>query len=86
MQPVQTWDDAHPLASNPPLPHFSGATIMTDAPRLNPPILIIEDETTQRRLLLNQLQSQGYQVVAASSGREGLDLWAERPDIRMVIT
>jgi putative two-component system response regulator len=59
---------------------------MTDAPRLNPPILIIEDETTQRRLLLNQLQSQGYQAVAASSGREGLDLWAERPDIRMVIT
>jgi len=59
---------------------------MPDASRLTPAVLIIEDETTQRRLLFNQLQSQGYQVVAASSGREGLALWAERPDIRMVIT
>jgi len=51
-----------------------------------PSILIIEDEATQRHLLASQLQAQGYQVVSATNGREGLASWEERPDIRMVIT
>jgi len=59
---------------------------MPNTTHLNPLVLIIEDEATQRRLLDNQLQSQGYQVAVATNGREGLALWAERPDIRMVIT
>lgn len=49
-------------------------------------MLIIEDEATQRHLLHNQLESQGFQVMAAADGREGLAIWAERPDIRVVIT
>jgi putative two-component system response regulator len=52
----------------------------------SPTILIIEDEATQRHLLQSQLQAQGYQVIAATNGREGLECWAEQSEIRLVIT
>ncbi len=59
---------------------------MYDAMTLKPAVLIIEDEATQRQLLRKQLEMQGFQVVAAANGREGLTLWADHPEIRMVIT
>lgn len=51
-----------------------------------PAILIIEDEPTQRHILTNQLISQGYEVVSASNGRDGLALWEKHPEIRLVVT
>lgn len=51
-----------------------------------PAILVIEDEPTQRHILTNQLIGQGYEVVASSNGHEGLTLWAEHPEIRLVVT
>jgi two-component system KDP operon response regulator KdpE len=37
-----------------------------------PVVLVIEDEPQMRRFLRTSLQSQGYQVVEAATGREGL--------------
>ena len=51
-----------------------------------PDILVIEDEPTQRHILTNQLISQGYEVVSASNGRDGLALWEKHPEIRLVVT
>ncbi len=51
-----------------------------------PTVLVIEDEPTQRHILHSQLTAQGYEVVDAVSGREGLGIWTERPEIRLVIT
>lgn len=51
-----------------------------------PSVLVIEDEVTQRHMLQNQLIAQGYEVMVAVNGREGLYLWSEHPEIRLVIT
>ena len=51
-----------------------------------PSVLIIEDELTQGHLLQSQLASQGYAVTLASRGQEGLEIWTNDPDIRLVIT
>ena len=59
---------------------------MSDTVSHKPSILIIEDEATQRHLLHNQLESQGYQVYSAANGRQGLAIWEAQPDVRMVIT
>ncbi len=49
-------------------------------------ILVIEDEVTQNRILTAQLMKEGYNVLSAENGKEGLFLWEEHPDIRIVIT
>ena len=36
-------------------------------------ILIIEDEEDIRALLSNLLESEGYQIITASNGREGIE-------------
>jgi putative two-component system response regulator len=59
---------------------------MSDAVFHRPSILVVEDEATQRHLLHNQLQSQGYQVYSAENGEAGLAAWEAHPDVRMVIT
>lgn len=51
-----------------------------------PAILVIEDEPTQCHILTNQLIGQGYEVVTAVNGPEGLALLGERPEIRLVVT
>ena len=51
-----------------------------------PAVLIIEDEATQRLMLQNQLTTQGYPVMVAEDGKSGLKLWAEHPEIRIIIT
>jgi two-component system KDP operon response regulator KdpE len=46
------------------------------------PVLIIEDEAPIRRLLKTSLPSQGFEVLEAANGTEGLALLArEKPDI-----
>ncbi|MEI6208998.1 MAG: sigma-54 dependent transcriptional regulator [Desulfuromonadales bacterium] len=45
-------------------------------------ILVIDDDTSLRRVLEYNLQEEGYQVQAASSGEEGLQLFGQfRPDL-----
>jgi two-component system KDP operon response regulator KdpE len=47
-----------------------------------PRVLVIDDERAIRRLLRASLSAHGYQVLEATSGREGLDAAAsERPDL-----
>lgn len=52
----------------------------------NAKILLVEDEMTQRRLLRAQLEKQGYEVLEAEDGEEGVRLCLDNPDIRLVIT
>lgn len=49
-------------------------------------LLLLEDEPTQRRILSGQLEKQGYRVLAAEDGEQGLALWQENPEVRLVIT
>lgn len=49
-------------------------------------ILIVEDEATQRRLLSIKLKKEGYEVVEAVNGVEGLQCCLEDAEIRLVIT
>ena len=45
-------------------------------------ILIIDDSTFQRRILLSLLKEMGHSVLEASNGREGLDTaLREKPDL-----
>lgn len=47
--------------------------------RMKPAILIIDDDTSLRRVMEYNLQEAGYQVTAAASGEEGLRLFTEAP-------
>jgi CheY-like chemotaxis protein len=42
-------------------------------------ILIIDDEELIRRLLRSALEAAGYEVTEATNGRQGLDLYRQRP-------
>jgi len=55
---------------------------MTDKPALKPTALIIDDEVQIRRLLRVNLESNGYRVVEAATGQEGITQAAQwRPDV-----
>jgi CheY-like chemotaxis protein len=45
-------------------------------------ILVVDDEPSTRRELRKFLEGKGYDVVEASSGDEGIEVyWQERPDV-----
>ena len=48
-------------------------------------ILIIDDDVHIRTILRKTLQSEGYQVVEASNGNEGVRLYREKP-VELIIT
>jgi two-component system response regulator (stage 0 sporulation protein F) len=48
-------------------------------------ILVIDDEEIIRVLLRSALEEAGYEVTEAANGREGLELYRQRP-IHLVIT
>ena len=50
------------------------------------PILIVEDNPVNARLLALMLQAQGYQTVVARNGKEALATVSETPDIQLIIT
>jgi len=55
---------------------------MNDKPPVKPTALIIDDEVQIRRLLRVSLEANGYRVVEASSGNEGITAAAQhRPDV-----
>ena len=49
-------------------------------------ILIIEDEARMRRLLELVLKAEGYELVLASSGEEGIKLLTETPRLDLILT
>jgi putative two-component system response regulator len=60
---------------------------MVDAMQLAPAVLVIEDENTQRHLLIKKLEKLGFRVFGADNGRAGLEMWlAGQNEIRIVIT
>ena len=48
-------------------------------------ILIIEDDSRLREVLTEMLEREGYEVITAGNGKEGLELYNELP-VDMVIT
>jgi CheY-like chemotaxis protein len=45
-------------------------------------ILVVEDDANQRELYVDELEGEGYKVVAASTGREALSMAREQtPDL-----
>jgi CheY-like chemotaxis protein len=45
-------------------------------------VLIVDDETLVRRSLQRALKSKGYDVLEATNGTEGLQMWrSEKPDL-----
>lgn len=48
-------------------------------------ILYADDEERYREMITLFLESGGHQVLAAANGREALDIFNSRPDIRLVI-
>lgn len=54
---------------------------------IKPTILIVEDEEVLVELLRTMLESQGFNVLIATDGREGVRIYAERKDeIKIVLT
>jgi DNA-binding response OmpR family regulator len=52
------------------------------APTIMPKILLIEDEAPLREMLVDELTVQGYEVVEAANGEEGLEKFLEiEPDL-----
>jgi CheY-like chemotaxis protein len=63
-------------------PAHSGRRV-ADSPKL---ILLVEDELVLLRATRRMLEQRGYQVLAASTGSEALDLALEAPGIDVLIT
>ncbi|MDR2367146.1 MAG: sigma 54-interacting transcriptional regulator [Deltaproteobacteria bacterium] len=49
-------------------------------------ILVVDDEPNYRMIIGQLLESSGYDVVQAGSGREALDLFRESPEMDLVMT
>lgn len=49
-------------------------------------VLIVEDEMTQRRIMRVKLEQEGYQVIEAADGRQGLQAFLDDPEIRLILT
>jgi two-component system, OmpR family, KDP operon response regulator KdpE len=56
---------------------------MSDTPK--PLILIVDDEPQIRRLLAVALEANGYQVLPAATGQEGLVLAAQHQPALMIL-
>ncbi len=46
--------------------------------RLSPTVLLVDDQATVRQLVARQLQTGGYRVIPAASGREALAILTEQ--------
>jgi CheY-like chemotaxis protein len=57
------------------------------AERAEQPMLMIVDDDPEVRIIVAEfLQDFGYRVIQASGGAEALDLLAQAPDVRLIIT
>ena len=57
----------------------------TDGPHRSPSILLVDDDPDVRSVLCEILKLEGYDVVSASDGRQGLRMLQENP-VSLVIT
>ena len=66
------------------MPKWQDETIMcNDGP---PRILIIDDDSMVRELLTLALEEEGFEILVASSGEEGIDIFRDDRDIDLVLT
>src|SRR4051794_35316486 len=49
-------------------------------------LLLVEDSSTMRRMLSTLLQDEGYEVVIAKDGKEGLEKAGEEPCVDLILT
>jgi two-component system cell cycle sensor histidine kinase/response regulator CckA len=64
-----------------------GGGLRVSMPTGHETVLLVEDETEVRRLMLRLLERHGYRVYAAVSGAAALDVWAQHRDqIALVVT
>jgi sigma-B regulation protein RsbU (phosphoserine phosphatase) len=49
-------------------------------------LLLVEDSSTMRRMITSLLETEGYEVVAAKDGREGLEKARETPRPELILT
>jgi PAS domain S-box-containing protein len=74
------------------LPRVADAEPERPGPAPGPPargsetVLLVEDEASVRLLIRRILQRQGYTVVEAGDGEEGLRAWGEHPGVALVVT
>ena len=59
---------------------------MFATPKRAAKILVVDDEPMVRRFVVTTLQSRGFAVVEASSGREGLKYFSEHDPVDLVLT
>ncbi|MGI6337515.1 MAG: response regulator transcription factor [Eubacteriales bacterium] len=48
-------------------------------------IMVIEDEASIRSFIVINLKRAGYAVVEAASGEEAFDVWAQNPDVMLMV-
>lgn len=60
--------------------------MMPNQPLRPPVILVVEDEALLRMLAHDHFEDAGFEVLEAANGPEALEILAERPDIRAVLT
>ena len=60
---------------------------MFDTLSIKPTVLVIEDEKTQRHLLINKLEKHGFNVLTEENGKDGIETWSNNMmKVRIVIT
>ena len=59
---------------------------MFATPKRGAKILVVDDEPTVRRFVVAALQSNGFTVLQASSGQEGLKYFAEHDDVDLILS
>ncbi len=59
---------------------------MFATPKRAAKILVVDDEPMVRRFVVTTLQSRGFAVFEASSGREGLKYFSEHDPVDLVLT
>lgn len=66
--------DAEAVESKMPIPHGKGQLI-----------LVVDDETSVRDVTQQMLEGFGYRVLVATDGAEGVAVFAEHPDVAVVV-
>lgn len=66
------------LTESPALAEYSESISASDSNQNEPVILVVDDEQTVRELLRDLLETQGFKVYVASSGRDALALFESR--------
>lgn len=75
------------VASAVPLPRLPDAPALEDGTAPGELILLVDDEVSVRRVVAKQLESHGYVVITADSGRSALAMLRnEAFDIRVVVS